>query len=159
MFQSEIYSIIDCLVKDTGILGTSTDLFSNMNVFTRGETGTQMYYENTGSTTFQTYFTNPVAMNGGEIALDFELLQNNYCAIQTARYQTGETTQYEQAVINGTGNVHIEIKANGTYIYLNDTLIRSDTAETNNEGFSFFFRVLPNTTADFTYKNLIVYPI
>ena len=157
--QSETYVLYDCLIKDTGITGTSTDLFGNMSVFTRGETGTQMYYENTGSTTFSTSFSNRVAMNGGELALDFELISNTYCNVQTARYESGKTTQYEQFWINGTGDVHMEFKEEGTFIYLNDNLIRSDTSETNNEEITLFFRALSGDTADFTYKNLKVYPI
>lgn len=158
--MSEICNIYDCLIADTGISGTSTDLFNHMELFERSGDGTRVYYENTGSSTYQINLTSLLSISGDTV-IEFELLECSYCNIQTGRYADGVTSaEYEQCLItNHTGLVRIEILTTGTYFYLDGTLIRSDVNETRQDKVQLFFRALSGTTLDFKYKNLKIYPI
>lgn len=154
--QSEIYSLYDCIILDTGITGTATDLFTNMtDVYDRTSNGTTVTYTNTGATAYQSKTSNvPIE---GKLNIDFELIECTNCQIQTGRYETGKSTEYQQATITGTGKVHIEILPNGTYIYLNGNLISQDIAETNMGECAFFFRCIVGKSISFKYRNFMIY--
>ena len=131
-----------------------------MELFERSNDGTTVYYENTNASTYSTNFTSPLSITG-DTAIEFELVECNYCNIQTGRYASGVAgAEYEQCVItNQTGLVRIDILSTGTYFYLNGTLLKSDINETRQDSIQLFFRALTGTAMDFKYKNLKVYPI
>ena len=143
------------LVLDHATSSSYTDLFNSMSMFTRGTDGTLGYYQNTGSSTYQVY-TSQVTITD-DVAIDFELVECTSCPIQVARYKSGSSTEYESRTFTGTGKVHIEIKSNGTYTYLNGTLVQSNTGQTNLESVRFFFRIPSGNTANFKYRDLAVY--
>lgn len=157
--ESGKLDIIDGVLLDKATLLSYNDLFNNMESFTRMEDGTSVYYHNTGSSTYQLAFPNYMYFNGKEYAIDIELLENNYARLQVARYKTGSINQYDAKVITGNGKIHIELLNDGIFWYQNDELIQSSTTKTNDERFSFFILTPTNTTSDFKYKNLIVYPV
>lgn len=148
-----------CLLVDYATTNKHTDVWNNMDWFTRADDGTLVYYKNTGSSNVQRSFSQYTMLNGQDAAIDLELVECTRCVLQTGRYQTGASTQYESITITQSGKVHIEIKSNGTYFYLNGNLIKSDVNETNQEKISFFIIASSNTTANFKYKDLRIYYI
>ena len=128
-----------------------------MNIFTRGDDGTLVYYENTGSTTQQRYTSN-ISISG-EIAIDMQIMDNSQCRHLTARLITGALTEYDSVSITGNGNLHIEIKTNGTYWYYNGTQLHSITTQTNLESVTLYVRLIGNSTTNFKYKDLRIYYI
>lgn len=162
MYNSSITdscTVYTCLLVDYATTNKHTDIWGNMDWFTRADDGTSVYYQNTGSSAVQRSFSQYTMLNGQDAAIDLELVECTRCDLQTGRYQTGASTQYESRTITQSGKLHIEIKSNGTYCYLNGNLIGSDVNETNQEKISFFFRAPANTTANFKYKDLRIYYI
>ena len=157
--KSNELTVIDGVLLDKGTVISHTDLFNNMESFTRMGDGTSVYYYNTGSITYQLPFSNYVYFNGKEYAIDIELLENNYARLQVARYKTGSSNQYDSKTISGTGKIHIELLDDGIFWYQNGELIHSSTTKTNDEKLTLFILTPVNQTSDFKYKNLVVYPI
>ena len=159
--QSEIYELYDCLKVDDGSSTYANTFGNETGNFTRSSTGATVYYDNSeGENAVQFSFASAVS-TGSEVAVDMDLVSCNYAQIQTARYLTGSSGQYESVGIqNQTGKFHIEILEDRTVFYLNNQKLRETTeGETNLESLNIFFRVPAGSTLNFKYKNLIVYPI
>lgn len=158
---SEKKEIIDCLKFDDGS-STYANTFSNeTNILTRSNTGATVYYDNTsGTSTFQLPFAS-VLETGTEVAIDMDILECSYVGLQTGRYETGASTQYESLTLeNQTGKLHIEILEDRTVFYLDNTLLKEQTAnETNLEKVNFFFRCSAGRIMSLKYTDLMVYPI
>ena len=158
-------NVIDAERMDSGIEGTSTNLFSPMssNTFIRGTDGTEVTYNNTGgSSQWQTAFTQPVYYNGNGYAVEMEVVESTYQKFQIATYETGKSNNYDGidiTEIQGTGKFKWIYQADGkVYWYKDGNLIRT-TNTVNTERFSFFIQCPVNKILDFKYKNFVVYPI
>ena len=156
--KSNELTVIDGVLLDKGTSISYNDLFNDMGSFTRMGDGTSVYYQNTGSSTYQVYL-NRMDFNEKEYAIDIELVENNYATLQVGRYKTNSSNQYNSKTITGNGKIHIELLNDGIYWYQNKELIQSNTTITNGEKFTFFILTPKNTTSDFKYKNLVVYPL
>lgn len=154
--ETKTYNITPCILIDYATSGNYNNIWGNMDIFTRENNGTSVYYQNTGSSALQRWLASRIDING-EVAIDLELVDCTFCRFQTGRYATGSTTTYEGFNFTQKGLVHIEIKNNGTYFYFNGNLVQSDTTETNLEQVSLAVYVGANTTANAKYKDLRVY--
>ena len=158
-------NVIDAERMDSGIEGTSTNLFSPMssNTFIRGTDGTEVTYNNTGgSSQWQTALVQPVYYNGNGYAVEMEVVESTYQKFQIATYETGKSNNYDGidiTEIQGTGKFKWIYQADGkVYWYKDGNLIRT-TNTVNTERFSFFIQCPVNKILDFKYKNFVVYPI
>ena len=161
ILQSEIYELYDCLKVDDGSSTYANTFGNETGNFTRSSTGATVYYDNSeGENLVQFSFASAVSA-GSEVAIDMDIVTCNSDIIQTARYLTGSSTQYENVTIqNQTGKLHIEILEDRTVFYLDNTKLKEQTTgETNLESISLFFIATAGATLNFKYKNLIVYPI
>lgn len=157
--KSNELTVIDGVLLDKGTTISHNDLFNNMGSFTRNGDGTKVYYQNTGSSTYQLSFPNYVYFDGKEYAIDIELMECTYARLQVARYKTGSSNQYDAKTLTNNGKIHIELLNDGIYWYQNGELIQSSTTKTNDYRFTLFILTPTNTTSDFKYKNLVVYPL
>ena len=147
-----------CLLVDYATTNKHTDVWNNMDWFTRADDGTSVYCQNTGSSTQQRYFPGYLSINGEDVAIDFELINSTYCRVQVERKDSG--SQWLQCNYHNTsGKVHIEIKTTGTYFYLDNTLFSSNTTQLNQSAFKLFLLTQPNSTTNFKYKDLRIYYI
>lgn len=151
-------TVYPCLLVDYGTTNKHTDIWNNMDTFTRATDGTTAYYQNTGSSTFQRKLSSNLSINNEDVAIEFELLNSTYCLLQVERRATGQSAQYNNYnYTNHNGKVHIEIKSTGTYYYLDNTLVSSNTAQLNQEAINFYVLTQSNKTTNFKYKDLRVY--
>ena len=159
--QSEIYELYDCLKVDDGSSTYANTFGNETGNFTRSSTGATVYYDNSeGENAVQFSFAS-VLSTGSEVAVDMDIISCSYVQIQTGRYKTGESTQYESVLLqNQTGKLHIEVLEDRTVFYLNNQKLKEQTeGETNLESLTLFFRVISGNILNFKYRNLIVYPI
>ena len=145
------------LLRDGATTNDHNDIWSNMTPFTRTSDGTTVYYQNTGSSAFQDWLSSRVNINNKEVAIELELTSCTFIRFQLGRYLTGQSTTYEGREFTTTGIVRWEIRENGTFIYLNNTLVQSDTTETNLEQISLGLYCATNKTLNAKYKDLRIY--
>ena len=161
-FETEVMELDTCTLYDEGTTSNHQDLFSPMTstTFIRGNNGTNVHYENTGSSQWQSAFPNTIYTTGGYV-IEMEITSSSYFKAQISTYETGKSNYYDAydgELIQGTGTFKWVFNTNGkVYWYKNDTLIRTSNSS-NTERFSFFFQCPVNKTLDFTYKNFKVYP-
>ena len=138
-------TVYSCLLVDYATTNKHNDIWVNSDIFTRGNDGTVIYYQNTGSSALQRGLASKVNITR-DVAIDVELVDCTFCRLQVGRYATGSTSTYEGYNFQQKGVVHFEIRSTGTYVYLNGTLVGSDTSETNLEQVTLIVYCTANTT-------------
>ena len=156
--SSEELVLWDCYLKDDGTQN-ETNLFSNTSGIIRGTNSVQFYYDNTnGATAYQSGFSTHAPINDG-VAYDMEVFDVTYFQVQIGRYEEGLSANYVRTDVESDGLLHIEVLPTGTYFYMDDVLVYSNTTYLNNTDATLFIRGATGKVLDFKYKNLKVYPI
>ena len=156
--ESTVYEFLDAKHYDKGLSGEGnyTNLFSNMDWFTRGSDGTTVTYTNSGSAVGR-LLSNRVSLDS-EFAVELNLVECTKAMFRIDRYGTGTSTDYHANTYTGTGKVYIEVQSDKTIFYLDNVEVYRADANSSEE-FNFEIRCPANDSISFKYTDLVIYPI
>ena len=153
--KQDILNIINATAKDHATTNNHNDLFANMTPITRNPTSSHFQLTRGSGATNTSLDDYPIGTNG--LGITIELL--NITHISYLRVSlTGDTSTTRAVTPTTPCTVRFECRPTNTKIYFDDELVLNET-ENNITSARFQVRTSANTTDEFDYRNLIIYPL
>lgn len=151
---------IQSYVHDNAISSDYNDIFYVASWFTRNNSNTRCYYDNTDGSSTANYLDNNLEIpinNGCIIELEIDSITTNTGRLMVRRTE-GSTKSWNNCKVTNARTVRIEVMQDNTYWYNNGNLFQTDTNKPNGT-FAFAFMVNGGEIIDLTYKDFRIYPI